>query len=235
MSVFDRPVWRAALSMFVGLSVVGQLCAARPERLEGAYELQNDALRIVFGNTASGFACLGIENRLVNNARFVHPREGAPGLWKMEFRGPYIRPPENELKRDESRVVLDNRAEALRTARMRETDQGRILTLSWKGLDLPDEPDVIDVTAEITLLPGVGASEWRINIANRSRRLGLWEVHYPLLTTLCRKGTAVVVLPCGNWGGQIWREFGAPINLRYPSQSCPMQFVPFRHISLSRL
>ena len=201
--------------------------AAAEEPLKGARELHNDALRIAFADAADGYACLGIENRLVNGTRFVHPRDEAPGLWKLEFRGPYVQPPENEPKKKEEGVLLDNQAKAARSAELKKTDQGQILTLTWKGLDLPDEPDAVDVTAQIKLLPGVGESEWRIRVANRSKRLGLWETHYPLLSTVCRKGTADVLRPGGNWGGMLFENFKGSCGGRYPSGGCPVQCMAF--------
>ena len=190
--------------------------------LEGAHELVNDALRIVFADGAKGFDCLGIENRLAG-ARFVRARESAPGLWKIEFRGPHVAPPDGRPKRPEESIVLDNRADAERRAKL----DGQTLTLSWWNLGLPDEPDAVDVSAEIKLLPGKGESEWRIRVANRSTRVGAWTTHYPILSTVCPKGTADVMLPTGNWGGVLRKGHRGAFTGRYPSGQCPVQFLAF--------
>jgi len=193
----------------------------------GAYELANDALRIVFADPAGGFDCLAVDNRLVGGVRFVHPRDDEPGLWRLEFRPAYEKPAEGEKKGkpDEGAVILTNRDEAKPAAQ--PDPVGRKLTLTWKGLDLPEEADVVDVTVVVALADGAGPSQWRIDIDNRSKRFGLWEVQFPFLTTVCRKGTADVLLPRGNWGGSLYKNSRAALNHPYPSAACPVQFMAF--------
>jgi hypothetical protein len=206
------------------------MATAAPETLpppKGAYELRNDALRLVFGDAKQGFDCLGVENRLVGNTRFVHIRDSAPGLWKLEFRTPYKAVPEGSDKKPQETLFLDNRAEGKRTATITKTADGQLLTLSWQGLALGDEPGVVDVTATVLLKPGRGRSEWRIKIDNRSKVFGLWEASYPLLSTVAPRGTADVLLPNGNWGGKLWHQCKTSLGVPYPSGACPVQFMAF--------
>ncbi|OGV72129.1 MAG: hypothetical protein A3K19_02545 [Lentisphaerae bacterium RIFOXYB12_FULL_65_16] len=216
---------------------------AAAERLEGAYELANEALRIVFADAANGLGCLGIENRLAGNVRFVTPRPGAPGLWKLELHAaspPIPAPDPNESKdskdpkisktskdTDDEICTLDNTSAAVCTAQLVKDGAVQKLVLRWQGLDLPEEPDAVDVTASVSLGAGRSASEWTIDIANRSKRWGLWEAQYPLLSTVCAKGTADVLLPHGNWGGSLARNCKRTLTGRYPSGSCPVQFLAF--------
>jgi len=188
----------------------------------GGYELNNDALRIAFADKVQGFACLGIENRLAGGARFVHPRDGAPGLWKIEFRGPM----EGEGVKDEG-VFLDNRSAADSAAKLEKSAAGQTLTISYRGLDLPGEPNVVDVTVEIRLAPSAGRSEWQISVGNRSKRLGLWETHFPVLPTVTPKSAADVVVPGGNWGARLQRNFRGSFDRSYPSAACPTQMMAF--------
>ena len=194
---------------------------------QGAHELSNDALRIVFAGAEQGFDCVGIENRLAGNARFVHPREEDPGLWKLEFRTPYRAVPEGSDKKPQEILFLDNRAAGTRAARVSDAPEGKLLTLTWKGLALGEEAGVVDVTATVLLRTGAGESEWRIEIDNRSTAYGLWEASYPLLSTVAPRGTADVLVPTGNWGGKLWRQCKGSLNVPYPSGACPVQFMAF--------
>ncbi len=204
--------------------------AAEPENdkpLTGAHELADEALQIVFADASAGFACMGIENRLGAGARFVFPHDGSPGLWKIEFRAPYEKQAKNEGGRELPGILLDNRSDSVRRAEIRQTPEARILRLTWKNLDLPDEPDAVDVTAEIKLFSRVGRSEWRLSVANRSKRLGLWQTHFPLLSTVSRRGSGDMLLPTGNWGGVLVRGHKGAFTGRYPSGQCPVQFMAF--------
>lgn len=221
--------WLAGPSLKAKL-VTADLAAAAPETVPpptGAYVLANDALRLVFADAAQGYACLGIENRLVGNTRFVHQRDDAPGLWQLEFRTPYRAVPEGSDQKTQETVLLDNRAEGTREAALTRSAAGHLLTLSWKGLALGEETGVVDVTAKVLLQPGQGESEWRIEVANRSQRYGLWEASYPLLSTVAPKGTADVLVPSGNWGGKLWRKCQGSLGVPYPSGACPVQFMAF--------
>ena len=191
---------------------------------EGAHELTNDALRLVFADKKNGFDCVGIENRLAGNTRFVRAREDAPGLWKIEFRTPYKAIPEGEEGDSHEIVILDNHAECERTVSKR----AGALTLLWRDLDLGDEQDVVDVTARIRLPAGASASEWRIDVINRSKRFGVYETNFPYLPSVNRRCLGTTLVPGGNWGGRLLDSKGR-WNLSYPSTQCPVQFMGFMH------
>ncbi|HNX35491.1 MAG TPA: DUF6259 domain-containing protein [Kiritimatiellia bacterium] len=188
------------------------------EALNGAFELKNDALRMVFDTAENGFACLGIENRLAEDARFVRTREDAAGLWSLTFKAP----PDASGKQES--VELNDRSPAPR--RFAERSR-RGLAFVWQGLDLPGEPGVVDVRAEVRLDPGEGASAWRIRVANRSRRYGLWETSYPLLRGVVQPGVGDALLPYGNWGGSLLRRHRNSYEGGYPSARCPLQMCAF--------
>jgi len=187
--------------------------------LTGAYTVENRALRIAFAGAEKGFDCTGIENLLAYTGRFVRTRENAAGLWSLTFKGPM----ENGGK--PSSVTLNNRTKA---ARLSAEHTRRGVVLFWKGLDLPDEPGAVDVRAEVKLEPGVGASAWRIGVTNRSKRYGLWSTDYPLLCGVAARGVADTLLPHGNWGGSLMRHYAGRFEGRYPSHSCPVQFLAYQ-------
>jgi hypothetical protein len=190
-----------------------------PEPLTGAYTIENRALRVSFAEANKGFDCVGIENRLVNDRRFVGAREQSAGLWSLTFKTAMGCDGKQES------VVIDNRTKAARVSAER-TRRG--VTFFWKGLDLPDEPGAVDVRAEVRLESGTGASEWRIGVVNRSKRYGVWSTDYPLLCGVAAPGVADALLPRGNWGGSLMRHFAGRFDGHYPSHACPVPFLAYQ-------
>jgi len=207
-----------------GLEATGPAAAAEPPN---AFALRNDAMALSFADAAGGFACTGIRALADSATRFVNPREGAPGFWRLSLRSPVRKLADGSKESPFDEVVLDNRSPAELTAIPGETAEGKTLTFAWKGLDLPGEADAVDVTATVLLRPARGESEWRLKVANRSTRFGLWEASYPLLTSVCLPGTADVLQPRGNWGGTLVRQSRAAASTRYPSAAGPVQFMAF--------
>lgn len=189
------------------------------ETLRGAFELTNQALRIVFDTATNGFDCLGIENRLADDVRFVLTREGAAGLWSLTFKTP----PDATGKQEA--VVLDNHSGG--SVRLTSERVRNGADFVWSGLDLPGEAGVVDVRAEVRLEAGAGASAWRLKVTNRSKRFGLWSSDYPLLCGVAAPGVAEVLLPRGNWGGTLLPRHRSAYAGRYPSFGCPLQMLAF--------
>jgi hypothetical protein len=194
---------------------------------EGANALRNEALVLAFADATGGFACTGIRSVLGTGARFVHPRTVSPGLWRLSFRTPYQAAPAGSNVKPFAEAILDNRAAGALTAVPAETPEGKTLTFTWQGLDLPGEPAAVDVTVTVLLRPGRGESEWRLSVANRSTRFGLWEQSFPLLPSVCPPGAGDVLHPRGNWGGTLVRQSRAGTAVPYPSAAGPVQFMAF--------
>lgn len=189
------------------------------EALTGAFELKNKALRIVFDEAENGFDCLGIENRLVGDTRFVHQRADVPGLWRLIFKTAPDAAGQRKM------VMLDNRSGGAAGVTSERVRGG--FDFVWKGLPLPDEPDAVDVRAEVRLASGEGASEWRLKVANRSGKFGLWESEYPRLLGVVPAGLADAVLPDSTWGGLLQKGFSGGFEGFYPSCGCPLQMLAF--------
>lgn len=100
--------------------------------LVGGPELANESQRVVFGGADEGFDCLGIENRLAEDERFVRMRAGVAGLWLLTFKTP----PDAAGKQESA--TLDNHAGAAASRRVKRVRGG--VDFSWNGLDLPGEP-----------------------------------------------------------------------------------------------
>ena len=184
-----------------------------------AYELVNGRIKLSFGPASRGFDTLAIENRMAGNVRFVHPRPKLPALWTLTFRGKA----DNRGKR-ESFSFNNHVAAARRLARRRENG----ISFFWEGIDLPHEPAAVDVIVSVDLDRESEASEWRIQVKNRSRRLGLWSSRYPLLPSVILPGQGDLVAPTGVWGGSLFKESRDKRLMTYPSYSCPVQCLAFQ-------
>jgi len=188
--------------------------------------LENDALKIVFSDKASGFDCLAIENKLAGNTRFIVPEGSAlnwPGLWSITLSAPSC-----GGKRE--RLHINNKdSSGLKTANLQTSVAGEELVLQWKGMSLEEKEYCLDVTATISLANGEGPSEWRINFVNRSQKWGVDDVSYPILRTVCKKGTADVLLPSGSFGGKLKKNNTSAFYDTYPSGApyCAFQLMAF--------
>lgn len=224
---FERwlgPARSPVVRPLAGAEAGSQLAEVPPE---GAFDLRNEAMALTFADSAGGFACTGLRSLLGPGARFVHPRERSPGLWRLSFRTPYQAVPAGSVGKPFEECTLDNRSPGHLAASQAEGPEGRRLTFEWKALDLPDEAGAVDVKATVLLQSGRGESEWRLEVANRSGRFGLWEATFPLLSAVCLPGTADVLHPRGNWGGTLVRQGRAGTSVPYPSAACPVQCMAF--------
>ena len=66
----------------------------------------------------------------------------------------------------------------------RDESGATVYRLSWPKLDLPDAPGTLDVSVKIAVPRGSGLSYWQIEVANRSKAWGVWEVRFPRLEHL---------------------------------------------------
>jgi len=140
------------------------------------------------------------------------------GLWSLSFKTV------SDEDGKPGEVEINNRSPAVR--RFAETSR-RGIEFVWEGVDLPNEPGVVDVHVAVRLESGEGASAWRLMVKNRSRRFGLWESACPLLRSVAQPGVPDVLLPCGNWGGTLRRQHRGRYEGPYPSARCPLQMTAF--------
>ena len=66
--------------------------------------------------------------------------------------------------------------------RQEQTQEGLVLYLIFKGMDVREEKGVLDVTVTIRLREGDPLSYWRITVQNRSSQYGIERVRFPLVT-----------------------------------------------------
>jgi len=202
---------RARVTLLAGIVLCHPACFAEVKVLE------NDALKIVFSDSSSGFNCVSIVNKLEGNTRFVEPSGGGlswPGLWQMTFT-------------NGSTTIVKNNYFGTRSAQWQ--DGNTKLVLKWEDITLGADTACLDVTVTISLPPGNSPSTWTIAVENTSATWGLESVDYPLLRTVCQPGTADVLLPKGAYGGTLKKNNTSTFSDIYPSGSpyCCLQFVAF--------
>ena len=134
--------------------------------LYAAPVLDGSGIRIEFDSAESGFDCLAIKNKL--GGETVQFGDGASeagreGLWSLKF-WKDGNPSQNRW--------LTNHSPSSRSL---DITNG-VARLSWKGLSLADEKNVIDVTATVSLSEDGASAQWRISVENRSKTWGLAEV-----------------------------------------------------------
>jgi hypothetical protein len=167
-------------------------------------------------------ALRGITDR---NGKTNYLLANAPGtaLWKLEFRPP---------GGDEKQAVFLS-PDALAASPEIAYDSGARLTLVWRNLALGStgtssslaERNAVDVTICVSKTGHSSLTDWRINVENRSKRLGLWTVTFPNVEGLSVGPKGMLATPLAT--GQIFED---PVMSNgyagsYPHALCSMQFM----------
>ena len=155
----------------------------------GSLPLRNAQTALTFAQTDKGFVVA--ELKCLRPARSFLTDGPAGPMWRLA-----LRPQSYDAAAE---VVLDSTAPCHLEGATRGSGAGQCVELRWLGVDLPGESAALDVTVTVDLRPGAALSEWRIRVANRSRKLGLWTVDFPLLPDLTASKRGVLAVPLG-WG-----------------------------------
>ena len=157
---------------------------------------------------------------------FLHEKSARSpaGLWQLVMR--------RDRGRDEAEVNITGRGGARISSHPDKQPSAVTLHLRWEGLPVAQERNALDVEVVVTVKQGDPLSRWRINVTNRSKTYGLWNVLFPALelVPICgRSETNCYVLPYAR--GTVAKD---PFNSPYPhfgygrSGECPgginMQF-----------
>ena len=140
----------------------------------------------------------------------VRSDDPKPLLWRIELRAE-----DKALKP----ITLDNRAPAKCSARATE----RKVDLRWDAIALDGEPDALSVRVTVEFTAPT-ESAWRLQVRNRSKRYGVWDAVFPILSKVGPDGPPAVAVPRGNWG-MLYRECRERQGGWYPSYEWPMQFL----------
>lgn len=161
-----------------------------------AITIENESLRIEFAEADNGFAVEGIVNRLSGDVRFVKPT-GPATFWKLDFVS-------TDANGKCVQTTIDNNATS--ASRTVET-HGDVTSFRWRGIDIANERGAIDVTANVRLPAGKGASEWTLEIKNRSKRFALHTTNYPCLGEVIGIGVGDALMPTGNLGASLRKNY----------------------------
>lgn len=179
-----------------------------PIRVAG--RLTNEQMELTFARNSNG--SVGLAQIAVAGAQKGFIQAQAPDgsrLWRIVLRGRGLQDltlASEQLGDCELDVRSDN------------------ASLAWKNVDLPDEPDALDVTVAVRLPAGSKLSSWRLSVNNRSKRYGMWEAHFPVIAGLGEPGELDVAVPRSNWG-LLYRKLRGLQSGTYPSANWPMQML----------
>lgn len=178
--------------------------------------LSSRDIRIHFAGADQGFACIGIDNLLIGNAKFCQGSAEGAGLWKLEFQTPFQPDRKSDVALLSAREEKNGKAEKIPGG----------WRFRWSGLDLPGEKGVVDVYVEVTI-NGKQQSEWRMQVANRSRKFGLTQSFFPCLPSVFAPRRGDILVPGPNWGAHLIKNGSINYNNSYPSGRAPVQFMAF--------
>ena len=94
-------------------------------------------------------------------------------LWQLMLR--------RDKGRDKTEIAVNSGSGAKLSSTVARQASGVTLRLRWDGLAVADEANALDVEVSVTLKAGDPLSRWRINVTNRSKTYGLWDVVFPIL------------------------------------------------------
>lgn len=191
--------------------------AQRPAAKMDAIVIKNDSFSVGFADGNGGFGCTGIAYKAADGGmeKFIFPQVAKVKLFQLEFQKP-----DNDAS-----FILDNNSDCEKSHTVTTDAQGNTVGIfHFKNLNLPDEPGVVDVTVRVVLDKILPKSSWYISVENNSKKMGTWSVIFPAFKSVCNKGTGDLVLPTGNWGGQLFKNSRISKSLTYPNSSCPTQF-----------
>ena len=135
-----------------------------------------------------------------------HSARSPAGLWHLVLR--------QDRGRDEAEVTVTNRTGAKVSSRIDKQPSAVTLRLRWEGLPVRQEQNALDVEVAVTVKQGDPLSTWRINVTNRSKTYGLWNVVFPVLELVPIGGSSPTnryVLPYSR--GTVAKD---PFNSPYP-------------------
>ena len=184
----------------------------------GEEVLESPAMRIRFAGADKGFAISRIENRLAGGQGFVDAPGNGEGFWSVTFA--QTDSGTNVFTRLTSADVADKSV-------IRTPDGGA--RFCWKNMSLPGETNVADITATVSF-DVAGASEWQLEVQNRSSRWALWRTIYPLLFRIMPEGKGDLLMPSKSLGAKVIRNYDSHMKTRkrfmhpscYPSISAYM-------------
>jgi hypothetical protein len=187
--------------------------------------ISNGIIELKFYEEEFGFGLKSIRN-VQKDHDFMLEQPDKSIIWEIEFKHT-----SNRL------VTIDNKVECNRTYNIEKSAYGSNLTLHlyWKDIPLDNEDKAFDVHAMVRLDKS-SLSYWQINVENRSKRFGTWEITYPLIKGLKASEDEDVQLAFSDFSGRLLKnpvkripelltdDPRPPQIMSYPSARCTMQY-----------
>lgn len=167
-------------------------------------ELLNNRLLVSFNELTGGIN--GITH-LGSGHQFIKNAVEKPFFWRLTFQDD-----------NRNQVIIDNIKQVQPVFNL----QAQVLTIEWKGIILGEVSGCID----IKVICDISDEQLRmnLNVENRSKSFGIWNVEFPIISSLSEKGSSDIAVGKGNWG-QLFRNASEPVTGEYPSYTMPMQFI----------
>jgi len=146
----------------------------------------------------------------------VAPPDAPLGVWKLVFRA----------GTDEQTLTWPAWKGDVSIDVSRDADGAQVATIAWRDMWFQHEPAAVDVIVTVRLPEGSSASEWRISVANRSERYGLYEVRFPWFNGWPAPKECNVAIPYYNWGHR-YPGVADKHEGEFSSYTWSMQFVVF--------
>ncbi|MBU0477223.1 carbohydrate binding domain-containing protein [bacterium] len=130
-------------------------------------------------------------------------------LWQIVLR--------RDKGKDSGEIILDNFSPSVTSYRREINNDCSILHLYWKDLGVAGKNDALDVEVTVTLQKDNPLSFWRINIQNRNKVYGIWQVFFPVMKLASIGGTPEddYFMFCKDRGRLIKNPYNAPNGFRH--------------------
>jgi hypothetical protein len=187
--------------------------------------ITNGVIKLKFFEGESGFGLYGIIN-VQKGYDFLLGQTMKSSLWEIKF------------KHSSNRLMTtDNTVECNRAYNIEKSADGSSLTLHlyWNDITLDTEEKAVNVHATVRLDKS-SLSYWQINVENRSKQFGTWEIKYPSIKGLRASEDEDVQLAYPDYHGCLLKnpvkripemfsvDPNPPQVMDYPSAKCTMQF-----------
>ena len=220
------------ISSFSVTEAMAFKCIEKPAKTDFSVEettksisISNGIIELKFFEEVSGFGLKSIRN-VQKDHDFLLEQPNNSTIWEIKFKHT-----SNRLE------TIDNNVECNRTYNIEKSADGSNLTLHlyWKDITLDNEKNAVDVHATIRLDKSA-LSYWQINVENRSKHFGTWEITYPSIKGLRASEDEDVQLAYPDFKGSLIKnpvkrisemldnDPRPPQVMSYPSARCTMQY-----------
>ncbi len=193
------------LVVIVSLALLFALAA--PGSFASDIILQNDTLQITFSRETGGITAITSQAPAHD---FIEAPAAKPMLWRVVLHDP-----------SGKAVMMDNSSVSAPAAAYRRGD--RKLVLRWEKIPIPNDSGALSVTVDASIKPTDSRALMRITVHNSSSHFGIWQVDFPVISSLGHPSEAAVAVPRSNWG-ILYRQPAEALEGTYPSAAWPMQF-----------